>query len=62
MTYVNLIIIVIGVAEQKTDITFSLRFMYLPLSWNNLKINCKGKVVFTHFITPFPKSKTTVIS
>jgi hypothetical protein len=39
-----------------------MRFMYLPNSWNNVKINCNRKVVFTHLITPFPKSRTTVNS
>ena len=46
---------------EKIGIMFSLGFMYLPNSWNNLKTNCNRKVVFTHFITPFPKSRTTVI-
>jgi len=60
-TYVNFTIIVITVARKKIGIAFSLRFMYLPNSWNNMKINYNRKVVFTHFITPFPKSRTTVI-
>ena len=47
--------------RKKIGITFSPRFMYLPNSWNNLKINCNRKAVFTHFITTFPKSRTTVI-
>jgi len=61
MTYINFTIIVIIVAEKKIGIMFSLRFMYLPNSWNNVKLNCNRKVVFTHLITPFPKSRTTVI-
>jgi hypothetical protein len=61
VTYANFTIIVIIVAEKKISITFSLRFMHLPNSWNNLKINCNRKVVFTLLITPFPKSRINVI-
>jgi hypothetical protein len=61
MTYVNFTITIIIVAEKKIGITFSPRFMYLPNSWNNLKINFNRKAVFTHFITTFPKSRITVI-
>ena len=61
MTYINFTIIVIIVSEKKIGIMFSLRFMYPPNSWNNLKINCDRKVVFAYLITPFPKSRATVI-
>jgi hypothetical protein len=47
--------------RKKIGITFSPRFMYLPNSWNTLKINFNRKAVFTHFITTFPKSRITVI-
>jgi hypothetical protein len=38
-----------------------INHIYLPNSWNNVKINCNREVVFTHFITSFLKPKTIAI-